>query len=161
MGKNKDMSPRKIAKIELLLAETNLKQSEIARKVNASQQSVSLIKKKYENRLTLDNRRKGNCGRKRNTTPRIDRKIKNLALKNRKASCKQISGMLANEGILVDRKTVNNRLLEANLRAYRPRRKPLLTKAMIQSRREWALQHKSWTINDWKKVLQRIYHIYV
>jgi len=46
MGKNKDMSPRKIAKIELLLAETSLKQLEIARKVNASQQSVSLIKKK-------------------------------------------------------------------------------------------------------------------
>ena len=46
MGKNSDLSPCKIGKIQVLLNDTVLKQREIARKIGVSTQTVSLIKKK-------------------------------------------------------------------------------------------------------------------
>ena len=65
---------------------------------------------------------------------RLDRKIKAMELKNRRASCKKLSMELANQDIIVDRKTINNRLLEQGLKAYRPRKKPRLTQKIKQAR---------------------------
>ena len=41
---------------------------------------------------------------------------------------------LANEGIMVDKRTINKRLLEKGLKSYRPMRKPRLTQKMKQAR---------------------------
>ena len=46
MGKNSDLSPRKVGKIQVLLIEIVSKQREIARQIGVSTQTVSLIKKK-------------------------------------------------------------------------------------------------------------------
>lgn len=154
MGKTKDLSPRKVGQVKVLLHETGLKQKEIAKKLNISPQSVSLIKKKEENHQDLVTKRKGNCGRKRKTSPRVDRKMVKLALGNRRLSCRKIATLLADEEINLHPRTVNNRLLEAGLRAYRPRKKPRLTKTMIQSRYEWAKLHAHWTSDDWEKVFK-------
>ena len=152
MGKNSDLSPRKIGQIKVLLEDSELKQKEIARKLNISTQIVSLIKKKIERGIDVGSQRQGNCGRKKKTTPRTDRKIQNMALKDRRATCSKISSMLGEEGISVSRKTVNNRLLEFGLKAYRPRKKPRLTENMKKARYDWAKQHESWTYDDWQKV---------
>ena len=88
---------------------------------------------------------------KENNT-RLDRKIKAVALKDRRASCKKLSMELANQDIIVDRNTINNRLLEQGLNTYRPRKKPWLTQKMKQARYQWALQHENWTSEDWSKV---------
>ncbi|XP_065684059.1 transposable element Tcb1 transposase isoform X1 [Hydra vulgaris] len=153
MGKNSDLSPRKIGQIKVLLEDSELKQKEIARKLNISTQIVSLIKKKIERGIDVGSQRQGNCGRKKITTPRTDRKIQNMALKDRRATCSKISSMLGEEGISVSRKTVNNRLLEFGLKAYRPRKKPRLTENMKKARYDWAKQHESWTYDDWQKVV--------
>ena len=90
------------------------------------------------------------CGRKRTTALRLDRKVKAMTLKDRRASCKKLLMELANQDIIVDKKkTINNRLLEQELKAYRSRKKPRLTKKMKQARHHVALQHENWTSEYW------------
>ena len=59
---------------------------------------------------------------------------------------------LANEGIMVDKRTINKRLLEQGLKSYRPMRKRRLTQKMKQARYQWAAQHENRTSEDWSKV---------
>lgn len=51
MGKNKDISPHKIGQIEVYLSDTTFKQTEIAKKLNVSTQTISAIKKKKIRRM--------------------------------------------------------------------------------------------------------------
>ena len=138
MGKTSAFSPRKIGQIRVLLQHSDMRQKEIAQKFNLSPQSVSAIKKKLERVLSLQNGRIGKCGKKRKTTARLDRKIKNMALKNRRTTCKRTLSYLAEEGIIISRRTVNKRLLECGLKAYGPRKKPRLTPKTVNARLEWA-----------------------
>jgi DNA-directed RNA polymerase I, II, and III subunit RPABC1 len=152
MGKIKDLSPRKIGQIEVLLNNSELKQKDIAKKLSVSSQTVSNIKRKLDKGLSLDSARAGKCGRKRKTTPRMDRRIKQMAIKDRRTSCTKIRTEMLADGIDVSRITVNRRLLEGNLRAYRPRKKPRLTEKMIKARQDWADAHVHWTCEDWDQV---------
>ncbi len=61
----------------------------------------------------------------RKNTPRLNRRIKQIALNDRRISCRMISTLLASEGITISRKTVNNRIFEAGLRTHRPRKTPM------------------------------------
>lgn len=157
MGKRSDLSPRKIGQVKVLLSDSALKQKEIAKKLNISCQSVSNIKKKMDKGINLDSTRTGRCGRKRKTTPRSDRKIQLMALHDKRKSCKAIASELQAEDINISRVTVNRRLLERDLRAYRPRKKPRLTNTMIKARRDWADAHADWTSDEWEKV--RVIHL--
>ena len=72
---------------------------------------------------------------KKETTLRLDKKIKAMmAMNDRKASCKKSFMELANQDVIVDRKIINNRLLEQGLKAYRLRRKTQLTQKIKQAR---------------------------
>ena len=161
MGKTRDFSPRKIGQIRVLLQHSDMRQKEVAQKFNVSPQSVSSIKKKLERGLSLQSGRIGKCGMKRKTTARLDRKIKNVALKDRRTTCKRISRNLAEEGIIISRRTVIRRLLECGLKAYRTRKKPRLTPKMVNARLDWAKQHKHWTEDDWSKVVAYLFTCYV
>lgn len=157
MGKQKDISPHKIGQIEVYLSETTFKQKDIAKKLNVSTQTISAIKKKMENKEGVLAKRVGNCGRKRVTTPRIDRKITRMSLNNRRSSCIKLSRELLKENITVHPRTINNRLLERGLHAYRPRKKPRLTPKMVTARYAWAKTHIGWTSEQWEQV--RLYKI--
>ena len=139
--------------MRVLLQHSDMRQKEIAQKFNVSPQSASSIKKKLDRGLSLQNGRTGKCGKKRKTTPRSDRKIKNIALKDRRTTCKRTSSNLAEEGIIRSRRTVNRRLLECGLKAYHPRKKTRLTPKMVNARLDWAKQHKHWTEYDWSNVI--------
>ena len=149
MRKRKDLSPKKKRQISVLLKHTDLKQKEIAKKLNISTQTVGAIRKKLEMRRNIHASRTGKCGRKRKTTLGLDRKIKAMvALKDRSAPFKKLSMELANQDIIVDRKTINNSFLEQGLKAYGPWKKPRLTQKMKQTRYQWAQQHGNWTSED-------------
>ena len=75
-----------------------------------------------------------------------------MALKDRRAFCKKLFMRLANQDIIVDRKTINNRLLEQGLKTAMPRKKTGLTQKIKRARYQWDLQHKNWTSEDWSKV---------
>jgi hypothetical protein len=65
-----DATPRKRAKIAVLLNETNFSQRKIAEIVHVSQATVSRIQAKLKAGLNVAAGRVGKCGRKRVTTPR-------------------------------------------------------------------------------------------
>ena len=157
MGKSSELSPRIIRQIKVLLSDNALKKKEIAKKLHISCQSVSNIKKKLDKGLNLESTRTGRCGRKRKTTPRTDTKIKQLALHDKRKSCKSIASELQADNIVVSRITVNRRLLECGLRAYRPRKKPRLTNAMIKAHKDRADAHANWTSDQWEK--ERVIHL--
>ena len=60
---------------------------------------------------------------------------------------------LAHAGVKISSSTVRKRLLESGRRAMRPFKKQLLTKKMKSKRLTWAKKHKTWTVEEWKKVL--------
>lgn len=77
-------------------------------------------------------------GRKRSTTPKTDRRIIRLSLRNRKATSKDIKRILDVE---VSDRTIRRRLVLAGLRARIPRKKPFLNVRQQQKRVEWAKEH--------------------
>ena len=146
------MSSGKKGRISVLLKHSELKQKKIAKKLNISAQNICAIRKKLEIGRNIHSSRSEKCGRKRKITFGLDRKIKSMALKDKRASCKKLSIELTNQDIIVDKKTIINRLLERELKAYRPRKKFQLTRKMKHARYQWALQHEIWTSVDWLKV---------
>ena len=71
MGKTADLTPRKCAKVQILLQE-GYSGKDIVGKLNVSASSVSRIRKKISGGKELIAVRKGRCGRKRETTGRDD-----------------------------------------------------------------------------------------
>lgn len=134
MSKVRDLSPRKVGQISVSLEENTLKQKKIANKLGVSNQRLNNIKR-LEYGHSLDSNRVRKCSRHKKTTPRMDRKIIKMSVSNRRASCRMISNDLAAKGITIARRTVNMRLLEAGLKAYRPRKKSRLTDKMKQARK--------------------------
>ena len=120
--------------------------------MNVSPQVFSATKKKLKFGKTNHTSRIESCGRKRIPTTRLDRKIKVMALNDRRASCTKLFMELAKQDIVLNRKTINNRLLEQGLRAYKSRKKPRLTQKMKDARYQWAMEYQSWTSGDWAKV---------
>ena len=57
-----------------------------------------------------------------------------MAIKDRRTTGKRILSNLAEEGIIISRPTVNRRLLECGLKAYRPRKKPRPTPKTVNAR---------------------------
>lgn len=56
-------------------------------------------------------------------------------------------------GITVSQETVRRALRERGLGAIEKKSKPLLSKANVKKRLEWAHAHKDWTSDDWKRVI--------
>ena len=74
------------------------------------------------------------------------------ARKDPKATSKEIKAASGSVGSKVSSTTVRRVILAAGLKAYRPVKKPLLTKQHRAARLEWAREHRNWTVDDWKKV---------
>lgn len=87
MSNKKDLNPRKNGQIKVLLKEMCLEKEDIAKKLNISSLSVSFIKKKDERSVYPDSKKKKKCGRKKMTTPKMNKRIINMAVKNRRLPC--------------------------------------------------------------------------
>jgi Transposase. len=152
MGKASDTSPRKCREIQTLLLHSTHSQRDIATIASVSKSVVNRIKIKLDQNKSLVADRVGKCGRKRITTPRTDRKIRDICLENRKKSVARLTTMINDEGIKVSKRTVRRRLVEENLIGRRPIKKPRLTEAMKKKRLQWAKQHRNMTVSDWNRV---------
>lgn len=152
MGKKKDVSPRKIAVAKAFLSEGQYTQQEIAKKTQLSQKTISRIKRSLEFNEEFGPHRQGKCGRKRILTPRSQRKLVAMSLKNRNATSTMLRDQLSDIGIEASAVTVRRRLCEAGLKGRRPRRKQKITAAMAKKRVEWAKNLRNWTSDDWSKV---------
>ena len=77
-----------------------------------------------------------------------------MPLNNRHASAPDLKVEFENAcGVSLSAQTVQRRLVECGLLAYRPKKKPLLTNKMKQKRLSWAKQHVSWTMDQWNSVI--------
>jgi transposase len=152
MGRKSDLSPRKRGQIKVLLDVTNLTCRQIAQKCGVSKNSVSRIKIQMEHGSSGSPKRKGKCGRKRLTTVQDERSLVRLSKSNRKFTSRRLMIEMNAAGVQLSSRTVRRRLIEAGLRAYRPRKKPRLTETMKKKRLQWAKQFAKWTVDDWKRV---------
>lgn len=133
-------------------AEAGMSSREIAKRVRCNQSTVVRIIKKNLSHGSTE--RKKGTGRKRKTDERLDRMMMRLSLENRFKTAKEISRDLADSNLAeVSRETVGRRLREKGLWARKPAKKPFLNKKMKQSRLNWGINFKTWTSDDWRKVM--------
>lgn len=152
MGKTKDVSPEKISEICALIKHSDLSQRKIALLAKVNVMTVNRIKSKLEKNLPLGSQRSGKCGRKRITTPRNERKIRDICLENRRKSAKELTKIINSAGITISARTTRRRLVEMGFKCCRPAKKPKLTPSMMSKRLAWAKQHRHMTVADWENV---------
>ena len=136
----------------LAFKEVGLSHREIAKRVGCSLGTVSNVLKKKQETGTVQDR--PIPGRKRVTTIREDRTIVRISLAARRKTAPEITADVANyHNLHISVATVKRRLKEAGLRAYRVRKKPLLTRNHRRRRLEFARAHRHYTADDWSKVV--------
>lgn len=97
-------------------------------------------------------KRVNKCGRKKITTPRDMRKIREVCMQNRKAPRALLTKIIQEAGVNISLGTVRRRVKDLGFTCRRPAKKPLLTPAMMEKRLKWAKDHKEWTADDWNRV---------
>ena len=107
--------------------------------------------------LPLKAQRVNKSGRKRITTPRTERQIRNICLPNRKMDAERLTTLINNDGIAILKRNVQRRLTEENLIDYRLTVKLCLTSSMMKKGLKLARAHQYWTVEDWNKVNEPCY----
>lgn len=145
------LSPMRRSRIQFL-CEQGLSQSEIARQLKTSRSAVQYNLKKFQETFSYVDRPKS--GRKKVTDERQDRQLIRASLRNRRLSSSELAAEFSQQhNVPISAQTVRRRLLEGGLRGCKARKKPWLSKKNQQSRYDWAKEHLSWTLDDWKKVV--------
>ena len=157
MSRRSDVSLRKKEEVKALLQHSQNSQRKIANIVGISKSAVNKIKLNLDKKLPLSPKRTGKCGRKQITTPRTNRKIRDICLQNRKKSVATLTQIVQKSGIAISKRTMQRRLAEEGLTGHRPVRKPKITEAMKKKRLAWAREHRHMTKEDWSKVMYDIY----
>jgi len=124
----------------------------IAEKLNISYSTVNYSLRRFNMSDSHENMPRS--GRPKATTTKIDREIVVLMEKSNECNAVDIAERLAElNAVYISPKTVRRRLHEAGLHGRSILKKPLLTKRHIKARYKFGLQHQSWTVTDWKRVL--------
>lgn len=136
----------------ILLHKQGLSQVKIAKTIKCSRCAVQTTINRYLRTGMYHNLPKS--GRKRVTSAREDRMIERIALRNRHKSAVTIAAEVrAQRNAPLSVHTVRRRLSAANLRARKPRHKPLLTELHRKKRLQWAKKYQHWKVEDWAKVI--------
>jgi hypothetical protein len=86
----------------------------------------------------------------RKTSEREDRYILHTLQQNNVLSLQDITNKIA---LGISTTTLRRWCSEAQLGSYIAAKKPALSAENIHQRLDWAIKHKDWTIEDWKKVI--------
>ena len=148
MGTGKEISlPDKGAIVALNKEGLSLRT--ISKRVGVSRSAVGKFLRKFKETKSFDNRPRS--GRPRASTPAQDKKLERLCLKDRRKSVPEHNKAWKKEKrVSVTPRTVNNRLLAANLPARTPRRKSLKSELIKAKRLKFAEDHLNWTVGDWR-----------
>lgn len=151
MGKARDLSQFTVGQIQAFHA-SGMNQTEIAKKCKISRRSVG----RYlaQDPETLHSARK-NSGRKRCTTTRQDRILKNLVTRSpTRGSASLAQEVSCNHGCLVSPRTVRRRLtVDLGLPARRPAKKPLLTEKQRKARIAFCQCNQDKDATWWERVM--------
>lgn len=96
----------------------------------------------------------GRAGRPARLTVTDKRKIVRDITSGKCDNAVQATASLASDaGVVVNVRTVRRALRESGLRAAPKVKKPLLSQRHHKARLEFAIRHKDWTVDDWRKVV--------
>ena len=131
-------------KIEIkALLEVGLSQRQASRMSNVSQKCVFDVSKKLKQDLPLAN--SVGQGRRKATTPHVDRQLLRIMKKDRTKSSQMLSAEWAlSNSEKVSVCTVRRRLISMGYKSYTAKRKPLRTPAQIKQRLPFAKDHQHW-----------------
>ena len=121
----------------------------VAQTLGCHRVTVSRLVQRY--RQTGQTTDRPRTGRPRVTTPREDRYLRTLHLRNRFLTVTSSAALAL--GRRVSRHTVTRRLRAFGIRAYRPFRGQRLTQAHRQRRLEWVRRVRRWQRRQWQRVL--------
>lgn len=125
---------------------------QISQATGYSRSTIQSVINKYQTKdtvLDLDGR-----GRRRKTTPQIDRSIVSMVQSDRRLSAVQIARQLQeSDSIAVSAQTIRNRLHDSQFRSRVARKKPFLKDDHKQARLDFALRHQYKPIEFWRKIL--------
>lgn len=151
MGLKKNITPQ-TREIIARLSRRGMSQVEIANLLKLSrcaiQNALKIVKetKKYDSRPRKP--------RKRKTTPREDRSLVVMSLKNRRLGSKELTGRFNEQfNKNISPRTIRRRLNKAGLRGCKARKKPWLSPKNISKRYKWAKEHQNWSYEDWSRVV--------
>jgi transposase len=127
-------------------------QRAVAGHFNVSRRVISRLWNRFQHTGNVAERSRS--GRPRKTTVRQDRYLSNMAKRQRFQSAVRLnSDFRTATGVRVSSQTVRNRLHTANMRAYRPAVRPILTLRHRTALLQWAREYANWQLGHWTPVL--------
>lgn len=134
------------------LLEAGFSQRRVAEMMGVSHSVISRAHQRHRETGLYSERPRS--GRPVSTTPRNDRYLMNLSLRNRFHSARRLNNdFAAATGVIVSTQTIRNRLHRANMHARRPAQCVPLNPAHRRIRLNWAREHVRWTQRQWRRVL--------
>lgn len=137
-----------IRKLIVSEVKANVSYREIAQKYAISIGAISKIVKKHNTLGTVE--RKPGSGRPRKTSVHTDRLIRRLVRSDPDKSCRLIQEEL---DLNITSRTVSNRLRQSGLQSFFKKKKPMLRKANIKKRLDFAKKYASRPTDFWKKIV--------
>jgi transposase len=130
------------------LLSSGMSQKQVAHKLGISTRTVHKYRKARLPGLQLS---KG--GRTAKLTIRDKRRLQRNILSGSWTTAAEAHAGLRREGINVSAMTVKRTLQSMGFKAKTKAKKPFLSARHRKARYEWALAHKDWTLDDWKRVI--------
>lgn len=128
---------------------------QIARNFNISHTTVNRIMTRYsETGLWTKNPTRGH--RRRVLSIQTERAVCRAVRSNQQATARDIQTEIGEPAQVVSTSTIKRTIRRAGWTAYRPVKAPLLTPQRMIRRLQWCEQHQHMTVNDWKRVCNRI-----
>ena len=111
-----------------------------------------IIQRQQEMGLTAVIRR-GRYGRHRSPSIQTVRVLARAAIRNPRATARQIQAEVGGPALETHRLTIQRSLIRSGLAAYRPVAAPAVTGPRMATRLNWARQHINWTVDNWRSVV--------
>lgn len=151
MGRVKETSAEKRAQIDILHQE-GYSQRIIAARMGVSLSCVSKTLKRIKEMNNFQSRKRS--GRPKKTTVQTDRLIRRLCVSHPFASSSEIRANLPSDSLnICSTSTIRRRLIKSGLRAYKPAKKPFLSRKNIIDRLAFCERYRHLTLNDWSNVM--------
>jgi transposase len=153
--KNKRTNCNKVVKTAILNArKAGMEIGTIVTLFGVSRATVFRIMRSFRLTGKIEDNACYRSGRKKKTSPEMDSFIVESVEENRKMIPSQIRALLEQKfGLSVNLSLIKRRLLNAGLYGRVCLRKPLLAPINKLKRLVWAVKHKDWTVDQWRKVL--------
>lgn len=134
------------------LANEHISNHELSRRFNVHRATVINLLRKYRSTGSVDDRQRK--GRPRMTSLREDRRLLRISKSNPAAVSGAVRQLwIESGGLPLSKMTVKRRLIAGGLHGQIAVHKPLLTARHRKRRLEWALQHRHWTVDMWRRVV--------